>query len=149
MLFKLSKINKNYIKNSQKGFTLMELLVVVIILGLLAGLVAPRFFGKLEKSKKGAAKSQIALFGGALDEYRLDVGRYPTTEQGLNALREKPANVNKWEGPYLPKAIPKDPWGNDYVYKSPGEHGDYDLTSYGRDGQPGGEGEDADIASWE
>jgi len=139
---------KNRFKN-QRGFTLIELLVVVIILGLLAGLVAPKFFGKLGKSKKGTAKTQIALFGGALDEFRLDVGRYPTTEEGLNSLREKPSNLNKWEGPYLPKSIPKDPWGNDYVYKAPGEHGDYDLISFGRDGQSGGEGEDADVVSWE
>ena len=124
----------------EKGFTLIELLVVVIIIGLLASLVAPKFFGKLSQSRVRTAKAQIELFGAALDEFRLDNGRYPTTEEGLKALREKPEGLENWAGPYLPKAIPKDPWGHDYVYRSPGEHGDYDLMSYGRDGQPGGEG---------
>ena len=133
---------------SEEGFTLIELLVVVIIIGLLAGLVAPKFFGKLSKSRINTAKAQIELFGAALDEFRLDNGRYPTTEEGLEALRKKPEGLENWAGPYLPKEIPKDPWGHDYVYRSPGEHGDYDLMSYGRDGQPGGEGEDADIVSW-
>jgi general secretion pathway protein G len=133
----------------EKGFTLIELLVVVIIIGLLASLVAPKFFGKLGASKQKTAKAQIELFGSALDSFRLDVGRYPTTEEGLNALREKPSSVEKWQGPYLPKAIPKDPWGRDYVYKCPGEHGEYDIISYGLDGQPGGEGENADVTSWE
>ncbi len=131
------------------GFTLIELLVVVIIIGLLAGLVAPKFFGKLGVSRQKTAKAQIELFGSALDEFRLDNGRYPTTDEGLEALRKNPGDLKNWAGPYLPKAIPKDPWGNDYVYKSPGEHGNYDLLSYGGDGEPGGEGEDADIVSWE
>lgn len=133
---------------NQGGFTLIELLVVVIIIGLLASLVAPKFFGKLAQSRVKTAKAQIELFGAALDEFRLDNGRYPTTEEGLEALRKKPEGLENWAGPYLPKDIPKDPWGHDYVYKSPGEHGDYDLMSYGRDGQPGGEGEDADVVSW-
>ena len=133
---------------NQKGFTLIELLVVVIIIGLLASLVAPKFFGKLAQSRIKTAKAQIELFGAALDEFRLDNGRYPTTEEGLQALRTRPEGLENWAGPYLPKEIPKDPWGHDYVYKSPGEHGDYDLLSYGRDGQPGGEGEDADVVSW-
>ncbi len=133
----------------ERGFTLLELLVVVIILGLLASLVAPKFFGKLGMSRQKTAKAQIELLGSALDEFRLDNGRYPTTEEGLEALRTKPADLNNWAGPYLPKAIPKDPWGRPYVYKSPGEHGPYDLLSYGRDGQPGGEGEDADITNWQ
>ncbi len=149
MFFNFFNRNKYQIKKNQKGFTLIELMVVMIILGLLAALVGPKVFGKLGKGRKGATKTQIALFSGALDEFRLDVGRYPTTEEGLNALREKPANLNKWEGPYLPKAVPKDPWDNNYVYKCPGEHGDYDLISYGGDSQPGGEGEDADVVSWE
>ena len=131
------------------GFTLIELLVVVIIIGLLASLVAPKFFKKLGASRQKTAKAQIELFGSALDSFRLDNGRYPTTEEGLAALRTKPEGLPNWTGPYLPKAIPKDPWGHDYIYRSPGEHGDYDLSSYGRDGSPGGEGEDADIVSWE
>jgi general secretion pathway protein G len=136
-------------KRSEKGFTLIELLVVIIILGLLSALVAPKFFGKVDKAKQKTAKTQIELFGSALDEFRLDVGRYPTTEEGLNALREKPGNVTNWEGPYLPKAIPLDPWGFPYQYKSPGEHGAYDLFSYGADGAIGGEGNDKDIVNWE
>lgn len=136
-------------KRREKGFTLIELLVVIIILGLLSALVAPKFFGKVDKAKQKTAKTQIELFGSALDEFRLDVGRYPTTEEGLNALREKPGNVNNWEGPYLPKAIPLDPWGFPYQYKSPGEHGAYDLFSYGADGAIGGEGNDKDIVNWE
>jgi len=131
------------------GFTLIELLVVVIIIGLLASLVAPKFFGKLGASRQKTAKAQIELFGAALDEFRLDNGRYPDTEEGLSALRDKPEDLENWSGPYLPKAIPKDPWGHEYVYRSPGEHYDYDLISYGRDGEQGGEGEDSDIVSWE
>jgi general secretion pathway protein G len=134
---------------SDSGFTLIELLVVVIIIGLLASLVAPKFFGKLAMSKQKTAKAQIELIGAALDEFRLDNGRYPTTEDGLSALRDKPEGLENWAGPYMPKAIPKDPWGHEYVYTSPGEHYDYDLVSYGRDGEPGGEDEDADIVSWE
>ncbi len=143
----LKKRQKNKVLN-KKGFTLIELLVVVIIIGLLASLVAPKFFKKLSASKQKTAKAQIELLGQALDEFRLDNGRYPATEEGLQALREKPDDLPNWSGPYLPKPVPKDPWGRDYVYKSPGEHGDYDLYSYGRDGQEGGEGEDADIVSW-
>jgi general secretion pathway protein G len=131
------------------GFTLIELLVVVIIIGLLASLVAPKFFGKLGTSRQKTAKAQIELFGAALDEFRLDNGRYPNTEEGLLALRDKPEGLENWAGPYLPKAIPKDSWGHEYVYSSPGEHYDYDLISYGRDGEAGGEGEDSDIVSWE
>lgn len=131
------------------GFTLIELLVVVIIIGLLASLVAPKFFGKLGTSRQKTAKAQIELFGAALDEFRLDNGRYPDTEEGLSALRDKPEGLENWAGPYLPKAIPKDPWGHEYVYTSPGEHYDYDLICYGRDGEEGGEDEDSDIVSWE
>lgn len=142
----------NTIKNrkirNKKGFTLIELLIVMIILGLLAALVAPRMFGKVGSSKQKAAKSQISLFETALDTYRLDVGEFPTTEQGLQALREKPGGAENWDGPYLPKQIPEDPWGNPYHYKCPGEHGDYDIISYGADGRPGGEEEDADVVSW-
>jgi general secretion pathway protein G len=111
-------------------------------------LVGPRLFGKVSVAKQKAAKAQIELFGTALDAFRLDTGRYPTTEEGLKALREKPSGLEKWEGPYLPKEIPSDPWGKPYVYKSPGDNYDYDLISYGLDGVPGGEGENLDIVSW-
>lgn len=131
-----------------RGFTLIELLIVMIILGLLAALVAPRMFGKVGSSKQKAAKAQISLFETALDTYRLDVGRFPTSDQGLEALRKKPNDVDNWDGPYLPKEIPRDPWGNPYEYRHPGEHGDYDIISYGADGQPGGEDEDADVVNW-
>ena len=133
---------------NKNGFTLIELLIVMIILGLLAALVGPRMFGKVGKSKQKAAKAQISLFETALDTYRLDNGEFPSTEQGLEALRRKPSGKENWDGPYLPKEIPLDPWGNAYVYRSPGEHGDYDIISYGADGRPGGEGEDADIVNW-
>ncbi len=132
----------------KKGFTLVELLVVMVIIGLLAALVAPRLFPKLGKGKTAAAKAQIELLGQALDQYRLDTGYYPSTEQGLNALLSNPG-VEKWEGPYLKKGVPLDPWGKPYMYQQPGTHGEYDLFSYGRDGKPGGEGEDQDAASWE
>lgn len=132
----------------ERGFTLIEIMIVVIIIGLLAGLVGPRLFGKLTQAKQKSAKAQIELFGTALDAFRLDVGRYPTTEEGLKALREKPSGLEAWKGPYLPKEIPLDPWGKPYLYKSPGEHGEYDLLSYGLDGVEGGEGENEDVVSW-
>ncbi len=133
----------------EKGFTLIELLIVIVILGMLAALVAPRLMGKLGKSKRQIAKTQIEMLSTALDAFKLDVGRYPTTEEGLKALIENPG-IEGWDGPYLKKKkIPKDPWGRDYIYRCPGEHGDYDLFSYGADGRPGGEGENADIVSWE
>jgi general secretion pathway protein G len=135
--------------NRRQGFTLIELLLVMVILGLLAALVGPRFFGQEKKAKQRAAKGQIALFEAALDNYRLDVGRYPTTEQGLQALRERPDGVTKWDGPYLKKAVPNDPWGNAFAYESPSEHGDYAIISYGADGRPGGEDVDTDIVSWQ
>lgn len=121
---------------------------MIVIIGLLAGLVAPRYFDQVSKSNTKIAKAQIDSLEKALDEYRLDVGSYPTTEQGLEALNTRPQNVEKWAGPYLKKAVPLDPWGAGYVYKSPGDHGDYDLLSYGKDGQPGGTGEAADVTSW-
>jgi general secretion pathway protein G len=133
----------------EHGFTLIELLIVMIIIGLLASLVGPRLFKHVGEAKTKTAKAQIELLGTALDSYRLDIGSYPSSEQGLQALREQPQGVEQWDGPYLPKEIPDDPWGNEYVYKHPGDHGEYDLMSYGADGEPGGEDEDADITNWE
>lgn len=127
------------------GFTLLELLVVVVIIGLLAGFVAPRYFGQVGKSEVNIAKAQIDALEKALDQYRLDTGRYPSAELGLKALIERPLSEAKWNGPYLRKAIPLDPWGKPYLYRIPGEKGDFDLISYGKDGQPGGSGENADI----
>ncbi len=132
---------------SSQGFTLVELMVVVLILGLLAGLVAPRLFGRVGQSKQAVAQTQIELLGVALDNYSLDVGQYPTSEQGLQALQINP-QVDGWGGPYLKKEIPVDPWGNGYVYVSPGEHGPYDLISHGADRAPGGDGENVDIVNW-
>ena len=124
------------------------MLIVMVIIGLLAALVAPRMFGKVGKSKQKAAKAQIALFETALDTYRLDVGKYPTTDMGLQALRIRPEDIEAWDGPYLPKDLPLDPWGHPFEYRSPGEHGEYDILSLGADGSPGGDGEDTDIVSW-
>lgn len=136
-------------RKSADGFTLIELIVVIVILGLLAGLVAPRLFRHVAQAKINVAKAQIAAFQTALSAYKLDTGTFPTTEQGLQALRVAPTGVNNWNGPYLPKEIPMDPWGNPYAYKYPGDHGDEpDIVSFGADGQPGGEGENADIVSW-
>ena len=135
-------------RRKQHGFTLIELLIVMVILGLLAALVGPKMFGKVGKSKQKAAQAQISMFGTALDTYRLDVGKYPTSDMGLQALRAAPDDAKNWDGPYLPKEVPLDPWGNEYQYVSPGEHGDYDLISLGADGSSGGEGEDTDIVSW-
>lgn len=128
------------------GFTLLELLVVIVIIGLLAAYVGPRYFSQLGKSERSTAKAQIEGLGRALDAYRLDTGRYPTTEQGLNALVVRPGDEPKWNGPYLQKAVPPDPWGGAYVYRSPGQGGDFDLFSNGKDGQPGGEGDAADVS---
>ena len=133
----------------EAGFTLIELLVVIIVLGLLVGLVGPRLFGRVGQSKQAAARAQIELLGATLDQYRLDVGGYPNSGQGLDALQRNP-NVPNWNGPYLKKAVPKDPWGNAYKYRCcPGQNGEYDLWSEGSDGAPGGEGEAADITSWD
>jgi len=136
-------------RKREKGFTLIELLIVMVILGLLAALVGPGMFGKVGKSRQKAAKAQITLLETALDTYKLDTSKYPTSSQGLEALRTQPSGVERWDGPYLPKDVPKDPWGHAYEYRCPGEHGDYDIISYGADGSPGGEGEDMDIVSWQ
>jgi general secretion pathway protein G len=132
----------------QSGFTLLELLVVLVILGLLVGYVAPKYFAQLGKSEVKTARAQINSLEKALDQYRLDVGRYPTGEQGLAALNMRPAAESKWAGPYLQKAVPNDPWGRPYIYKAPGEHGEYDLSSLGKDSQPGGDEENVDIVNW-
>lgn len=130
------------------GFTLLELLVVIAIIGLLAALVAPRYFDQLSKSNTKVARAQIDSLEKALDQYRLDIGSYPASEAGLTSLNTRPQNLEKWAGPYLKKAVPLDPWGAPYGYKSPGDHGDYDLFSLGSDGQVGGSGEAADSNSW-
>ena len=130
------------------GFTLLELLVVVLIIGLLAGFVAPRYFGQVGKSEINVAKAQIDALEKALDQYRLDTGHYPSTEAGLVALVQRPQNEPKWAGPYLRKDVPLDPWGKPYIYKTPGEKGgDFDIVSFGKDGQPGGTGENGDITN--
>ncbi len=142
------KTMKQNMRLKEKGFTLIELLVVMIIIGLLAALVAPRMFGKVGKAKQQAAQAQIENLGGALKLFRLDVGRYPTSEEGLETLRTNTGSLPRWSGPYTEKEIPKDPWGHPYVYRCPGEHGDFDIMSLGADNSEGGEGEDADVLSW-
>lgn len=133
---------------SERGFSLIELLVVMVILGLLASLVGPSLFKHVGSSKQKTAKTQIEMLMTALDAYRLDTGDYPSGQNGLEALVRNPGG-DKWNGPYLQKDLPKDPWGNPYHYESPGQHGEVDIFSYGRDGRPGGEGEDKDVGSWE
>lgn len=138
---------------SRAGFTLLEILVVIIVLGLLAGLVAPRIIGRVSEARTATARTQVELLVVALDNYHLDNGSYPTTAQGLAALRTKPASEpvpRNWRGPYLRKEVPLDPWDRPYIYRSPGEQNPtgFDLLTYGRDGQPGGEHEDADVTSW-
>jgi general secretion pathway protein G len=136
-------------RQGQLGFTLIELLVVLLILGLLAGLVGPRVLKNLGGAKTDTAQLQIEEFGAGLDLLHLEVGRYPTTEEGLQSLSTRPTGVSNWNGPYLRKNdIPVDPWGNAYHYRAPGEHSDYDLYSFGRDNADGGEGEDQDVVSW-
>jgi len=139
---------------SEIGFTLIELLVVITVIAILAGLVAPMVFSHVGDAKTSAARAQIELFGLALEAYRLDNDYYPSTAQGLDALRTRPTGepeARNWRGPYLKKTVPPDPWGRPYIYKSPGDVNPqgYDLLTYGRDGQPGGTNEDADITSWE
>ncbi len=133
-------------RDRRAGFTLIELMVVMVIIGLLAGLVVPRFMRQEEKSKVTTATAQMALLRSALDAFRLDVGRYPTTQEGLAALRQRPFGLDRWDGPYLPRDVPLDPWGHPYYYRYPGEQGrDLDIFSYGADGAPGGDGDNRDI----
>ncbi len=136
-------------RGTARGFTLLELLVVIVIIGMLVGYVGPKYFKQVGKSQVTVVRDQFHAFGQALDQFRLDTGHYPSTQQGMAALVDKPANETRWDGPYLKKAVPLDPWGTAYVYKQPGDHGEYDLISYGRDGVPGGTGEDADLGNWE
>jgi len=132
-----------------RGFTLLELLVVMVILGLLVGYVAPKYFSQVGKSETKTARAQIESLEKALDIYRLDTGHYPPTEVGLKALNTRPDNEPKWNGPYMKKDVPMDPWGRPYIYKLPGEHGDFDLFSLGKDGQPGGQGDNTDVNNWQ
>lgn len=143
-----SRYKSRRLIQAEGGFTLLELLVVMVIIGLLAGYVGPKYFSQIGKSEVKATRAQIDSLGKALEQYRLDTGKYPSAEEGLAALITRPASESKWDGPYLTKKVPLDPWGNPYIYKFPGEHGEYDLISNGKDGQPGGEGEAADITNW-
>lgn len=133
----------------QTGMTLIEILVVLAILGLLAGLVGPNLLNRLDSAKSKTAGVQIKDLEQGLEMFKLDVGRFPTTAEGLDALQEKPSNAPGWNGPYLKGSVPVDPWGREYIYKSPGEHADVDILSYGEDGKPGGEGDNADIHNWQ
>lgn len=142
-------MNQQTRRSRQSGVTLIEMLVVVTIIALFAAIVAPRMLSRGDAARRTAARAQINSFMTALGAYKLDTGVFPTTEQGLNALRVKPQGLNNWQGPYLPQEIPNDPWGNAYLYKFPGEHGDEpDVVSLGADRQPGGDGNNADIESW-
>jgi general secretion pathway protein G len=132
-----------------QGFTLVELMIVIAIMGLLTYMVAPRLIGVMGKAKPKIAAADLANLSTALDLYYLDMGRYPTSEEGLRALHEKPADPGQWAGPYVKKGNPKDPWGRDYQYKSPGDHGPYDIWTHGSDGVPGGDGENQDITNWQ
>lgn len=143
-------MQKKVTQKKVRGFTLLELLVVLLIIGLLAGFVGPKYFSQIGKSQTQVAKAQVDSFDAALDQYRVDTDHYPTTQQGLGALFAAPANEPKWRGPYLKKFVPADPWGNAYIYRSPGNDPthEFEIISYGKDGQAGGTGDDADVTSW-
>ena len=150
----MSKSNMNKTSHqrtlSVSGFTLIELLIVMVIIGLLAAFIVPKLIGRVGESKQTAAKAQIELTSTAIEIYKLDTGKYPSQETGLQSLNTKPGEVQNWKGPYMKnKKIPKDPWGADFIYRFPGMHGDYDLISYGADGSEGGSGDNKDIVSWE
>jgi general secretion pathway protein G len=135
-------------RGRESGITLIELMVVMVIIAMFAAIVGQRLFRNVDKAKQSAAKTQIQEFESVLDLYRLDVGRYPTTEEGLAALQTRPSSVENWDGPYMKKDVPLDQWSHPYIYRSPGQHGDFDLLSYGADGAEGGEGSNADIVNW-
>ncbi len=142
--------SSNQITHSISGFTLIELLIVMVIIGLLAAFVVPKLIGRVGESKQTAAKAQIELISTAIEIYKLDTGKYPSQDTGLQSLNAKPGDVQNWKGPYMKKEkTPKDPWGVDYIYTYPGAHGDYDLVSYGADGTEGGSDDNKDIVSWE
>jgi len=142
-------MKRNYSGKPQQGFTLIELLVVLVILGLLASIAGPKVMNYLGGAKSDSAKLQVEEFGASLDLFKLETGRYPTSQEGLQALVQAPSGLTGWNGPYLKKkAVPKDPWGNDYRYVSPGQHGPYDLSSLGADNRDGGDGENKDLTSW-
>lgn len=138
-------MNRN---KKNRGITLIELLVVMVIIAMFATIVGQRLFRNVEKARQTTAKAQINEFESVLDAYKLDVGRYPSTEEGLQSLRAKPGNADRWDGPYLKKDVPMDPWQHPYVYRFPGQHGEYDLYSFGADGQEGGDGDNADVTNW-
>ncbi len=142
-------IKSSFCRQLQSGFTLLELLVVMVIIGLLAGYVGPKYFSQLGKSETKVAKAQIESLAKAIDTFRLDTGHYPSTEQGLAALNSAPSGEVKWQGPYLAKSLPIDPWGKPYLYKMPGEHGDFDIWTLGSDGRTGGTGSESDVGSWQ
>jgi len=135
-------------KKNHSGITLIELLVVMVIIAMFATIVGQRLFRNVEKARQTTAKAQISEFESVLDAFRLDVGRYPSTDEGLQSLRVRPGSLERWDGPYLRKDVPLDPWQHPYVYRFPGQHGDYDLYSLGADAQEGGDGENADVTSW-
>lgn len=135
-------------KTQAKGFTLMEIIIVVIIMGLIAALVVPNLFKKTEKAKQQITKIQITMLEDAIKSFKLDTGRYPTSKEGLNALLEPPEGITNWDGPYLEKGLPKDPWGRHYLYVYPGKNYIFEITSLGADGKEGGEGEDKDVNNW-